>query len=71
MSSRAANDLEFVQVEAVTLAVSNAERAKRFYRETLGRPPDNIRQMEMAFMIGDVILLLRPQEDCMGSQLKS
>jgi catechol 2,3-dioxygenase-like lactoylglutathione lyase family enzyme len=66
MSSRAINDLEFVQVKAVTLAVLNAERAKRFYRETLGLPPDNIRQMEMAFMIGDVILLLKPQEEWYG-----
>lgn len=65
MSSTAMNDLEFVQVKVVALAVLNAERAKRFYRETLGLPPDNSHQ-EMAFMIGDVILLLKPQEEWYG-----
>ncbi|HKI69877.1 MAG TPA: VOC family protein [Verrucomicrobiae bacterium] len=67
MSTKALSDLEFIQVKAVALAVSNAERAKRFYRETLGLPPDNIRQMDMAFMIGDVILLLKPQEEWYGN----
>ncbi len=63
MSSGTKNDLEFVQVKAVTVAVLNAERAKRFYRETLGLPPETARPLNMAFMIGDVILLLKPQED--------
>ena len=62
MSTSAKNNLEFVQIKAVALAAVNAERAKRFYGETLGLPPDNLRQMEMAFMIGNVILLLKPQE---------
>jgi catechol 2,3-dioxygenase-like lactoylglutathione lyase family enzyme len=66
MTSAPKNDLQFVQVKAVALAVSNAERAKRFYRETLGLPPDNLRGMEMAFMIGNVILLLKPQEEWYG-----
>ena len=64
MSSTPKSDLEFVQVKAVALAVLNAERAKRFYGETLGLPPDNTRQM--AFMIGNVILLLKPQEEWYG-----
>jgi len=64
MSSTPKNDLEFVQVKAVALAVSNAQRAKGFYGETLGLPPDNIRQM--GFMIGNVILLLKPQEEWYG-----
>jgi catechol 2,3-dioxygenase-like lactoylglutathione lyase family enzyme len=66
MSSKAIHDLEFVQVKAVTLAVLDAERAKRFYRETLGLSPENVRHMDMAFMIGDVILLLKPQKEWYG-----
>jgi len=58
--------LEFVQVKAVSLAVSNAERATRFYSETLGLPPDNTRTTDTAFMIGNVILLLKPQDEWYG-----
>jgi len=66
MSSKSTNDLDFVQVKAIALAVQDAERAKRFYGKTLGLPPDTIRRLEMAYMIGDVILLLKPQEDWYG-----
>ncbi len=66
MNSRALNDLEFVQVKAVALAVEDADRAKHFYGETLGLPPDNIRKLAMAFMIGNVVLLLKPQEEWYG-----
>jgi len=61
------NDLGFEQIRAVSIAVSDGERAKRFYGETLGLPPDNVRQMDMAFMIGEVILLLKPQEEWYGT----
>jgi catechol 2,3-dioxygenase-like lactoylglutathione lyase family enzyme len=63
MSSKTTNDLEFVRVKAVALAVSNAERATRFYGETLGLPSETERELESAFLFGDVILLLKPQED--------
>jgi len=66
MTSTTKNDLEFLQVKAVSLAVTDPERARRFYQETLGLPPENIRHMEMAFMIGDVILLLKPEADWYG-----
>lgn len=66
MSTGSASDLEFVQVKAIALAVSNAERAVRFYGETLGLPRDNIRQIDGAFLIGNVILLLKPQEEWYG-----
>ena len=49
------------------MAVSDAERAKRFYKETLGLPPDTIRNIDMAVMIGSVILLLKPQEEWYGT----
>jgi catechol 2,3-dioxygenase-like lactoylglutathione lyase family enzyme len=67
MSSGTVKDLDFVQVKAVALAVSDAERAKRFYKETLGLPPDTIRNIDMAVMIGSVILLLKPQEEWYGT----
>jgi catechol 2,3-dioxygenase-like lactoylglutathione lyase family enzyme len=57
------NDLEFVQVKAIALAVSDAGRARRFYAETLGLPPETTRALEMAYLIGNVILLLKPQKD--------
>jgi catechol 2,3-dioxygenase-like lactoylglutathione lyase family enzyme len=66
MSSTSPNDLEFVQVKAVALAVKDAERAKRFYRETLGLPPDTIRNIDMAVLIGNVIILLKPEEEWYG-----
>ncbi len=66
MTSETKNDLEFVQVKAIALAVTDAKRAVRFYQETLGLPPENVRQMTMAFMIGNVILLLKPVEDWNG-----
>jgi catechol 2,3-dioxygenase-like lactoylglutathione lyase family enzyme len=66
MTSKIKNDLEFVQVKAVSLAVTDPERAKRFYQETLGLPPENVRQMNLAFMIGDVVLLLKPEEEWYG-----
>jgi len=67
MNSSAKNALEFVQIKAVSLAVSNAERAKRFYGETLGLPPDDTRPTTLAFMIGNVIVLLKPQEEWYGT----
>src|SRR5215472_17791974 len=66
MSSTSKNQLGFVQVKAVALAVSDAERARRFYNETLGLPPDNTHGMQMAFMLGNVILLLKPQAEWYG-----
>lgn len=64
MTAETRNDLGFVQVKAVALAVTDAARAKRFYQETLGLPPES--QMDMAFMIGEVILLLKPEEEWYG-----
>lgn len=70
MASETKDDIGFVQVKAISLAVTDAERAKRFYQETLGLPPENVRQMDMAFMIGDVILLLKPEEEWYGKPSK-
>jgi catechol 2,3-dioxygenase-like lactoylglutathione lyase family enzyme len=66
MTTETRNDLGFVQVKAVALAVTDAARARRFYQETLGLPPENRRQMDLAFTIGNVILLLKPAEEWYG-----
>lgn len=58
--------MEFIQIRAVSIAVSDAERAKRFYGQTLGLPPESDRKMDMAYTIGEVILLLKPQEEWYG-----
>jgi len=66
MNSGTKNELGFVQVKAIALAVLDVERAKRFYNETLGFSPDNIRHMDGAFQMGNVYLLLKPQEEWYG-----
>ncbi len=63
MNMESIDGLDFVQVKAVALAVSDADRAKRFYGETLGLPIDSEHEMEMAFLIGRTVLLLKRQED--------
>jgi catechol 2,3-dioxygenase-like lactoylglutathione lyase family enzyme len=66
MISEKQDDLGFVQVKAVAVAVENAERSERFYRETLGLSPEKDHHLKMAFLIGDVILLLKPVEEWYG-----
>ncbi len=66
MTPNPTDNLEFIQIRAVSIAVTDAERAKRFYGETLGLPPESERKMDMAYMIGEVILLLKPQEEWYG-----
>jgi len=57
------SELAFVRVKAVALAVSDVQRAARFYGETLGLPDETARELESAFMLGDTVLLLKPQEN--------
>jgi len=64
MSSDTKNAIDFLQVRAISLAVADATRAKRFYSETLGLKPEG--NMDMAFTIGEVILLLKPEEEWYG-----
>ena len=63
MSTSNETELQFIRVKAVALAVTDPVRANRFYSETLDLPPDTVRNLDMAYMIGDTILLLKPQED--------
>ena len=47
------SELGFIRVKGIALAVSDLDRANRFYGETLALPPDTIRNMESAYLIGD------------------
>ena len=41
--------LGFIRVKGIALAVTDLDRANRFYGETLALPPDTIRNMESAY----------------------
>ena len=47
------NNLGLIRVKGIALAVADLDRANRFYGETLALPPDTIRNMESAYLIGD------------------
>jgi len=57
------SDLGFIRVKGIALAVNDLDRANRFYGETLGLPPDTIRNMKSAYLIGDAIVMLKAQEE--------
>lgn len=58
------NELEILQVRGLSLAVADAARARHFYAETLGLEADD--NIDMAFKIGEVLLLLKPEEEWYG-----
>ncbi len=58
------SNLGFIRVKGIALAVTELDRANRFYGETLALPPDTIRNMESAYLIGDAIVMLKTQEEC-------
>ncbi len=58
------SNLGFIRVKGIALAVTDLDRAKRFYGETLALLPDTIRNMESAYLIGDAIVMLKTQEEC-------
>ena len=57
------SDLGFIRVKGMALAVTDLDRANRFYGETLALPPDTIRNMESAYLIGDTIVMLKTEEE--------
>ena len=57
------SDLGFIRVKGIALAVTDLERANRFYGETLALPPDTIRNMESAYLISDTIVMLKTEEE--------
>ena len=58
--------MEFSSVKIIALAVTDFERAKSFYGNTLGLVPDTEHGMEGAFVLGDTILLLKPTGEWYG-----
>ncbi|MEJ2134884.1 MAG: hypothetical protein P8X86_06510 [Desulfofustis sp.] len=58
------SSLGFIRVKGIALAVTDLERANRFYGETLELPPDTIRNMESAYLLGDAIVMLKTPEEC-------
>jgi len=57
------SDLGFIRVKGIALAVADLDRANQFYGQTLALPPDTIRNMESAYLIGDAIVMLKSQEE--------
>lgn len=58
------SDLGFIRVKGIALAVIDLERANHFYGKILALPPDTIRNMKSAYLIGDTIVMLKTQEEC-------
>ena len=56
-------DLGFIRVKGIALAVADLDRANRFYGQTLALPPDTIRNMKSAYLLGDAIVMLKAQQD--------
>ena len=55
--------LGFVRVKGIALAVADLARAERFYGKTLELPPDTIRNMKSAYLLGDAIVMLKSQQE--------
>ena len=55
-----------MQVKALALAVSDIGRASRFYKETLGLPTADMSGIDHVFLIGNVYILLKPEEEWYG-----
>ena len=62
----AMSDLGFIRVKGIALAVADLDRANRFYGQTLALPPDTIRNMKSAYLIGDAIVMLKSQQEWYG-----
>lgn len=54
------NALGFQELKVVALAVEDTARATRFYQTTLGLAPASEGGGSLGFMLGDVILMLKP-----------
>ena len=57
-------NLGFIRVKGIALAVNDLDRANRFYGETLALPPDTIRNMDSAYLLGNQIVMLKTREEC-------
>ena len=55
--------LLFHRVRVVAVSVLDSERANRFYAETLGLPPAYEDQEQVGYLVGETILMLKPDWD--------
>src|SRR4051812_15351025 len=60
------NTLGLMRVKVVALAVADAERAKKFYGDTLGLAPAQGGGDEIGYDLENTILMLKPQADWYG-----
>ncbi len=61
-----AQNLGFIRVKGVALAVSDEDRANEFYGKTLGLPPAIMNGEKMGYELENTILMLKPQADWYG-----
>jgi catechol 2,3-dioxygenase-like lactoylglutathione lyase family enzyme len=58
-----APSLGFRRVKVVALSVTNADRANKFYGETIGLPPAHENSNKIGYMLGESVLMLKEQPD--------
>lgn len=58
-----AQSQSFLNVKVIALSVVNADRANRFYAETLGLNPAYENDEQIGFQVGETILMLKPDWD--------
>jgi catechol-2,3-dioxygenase len=57
------NSLRFRRVRVIAISVLDSERADKFYAETLGLPPAYEDREQVGYLIGDTILMPKPNWD--------
>jgi|ERR1700730_5662548 catechol 2,3-dioxygenase-like lactoylglutathione lyase family enzyme len=55
--------LGFVNVRVVAISVVDLERANQFYSSTLGLPPAYEDNQQVGHLLGETILMLKPDSD--------
>src|SRR5580692_6019219 len=58
-----AKSLLFHRVIVVAVSVLDSERANRFYAETLGLPPAYEEKEQVGYLVGETILMLKPDSE--------
>ena len=55
-------------VKVIALSVLDSDRAKKFYGETLGLPPEHENKEQVGYRVGDTILMLKANSDVSPTQ---
>ena len=50
-------------VKVIALAVTDSDRAHKFYRDTLALVPEYENQEQVGYRLGETILMLKPDQD--------